>query len=186
MILLASKSPRRRELLTQLGVSFEVCESDARELPGAGMDPLALVTENANRKALAVARLHPSIPVLGADTVVSLDGEIFGKPKDEEAAKEMLQALSGRKHLVTTGLALAVGGELYTTACATTVFFDKLTEDEIEGYVATGEPMDKAGAYAIQGRAAAFIPRIEGSYSNVVGLPLHTLRSLARRAKVTL
>lgn len=186
MILLASKSPRRRELLTQIGIAFEVCESDAEELAGTGREPLSLVRENAERKSLAVAKLHPSLPVLGADTVVSLEGEIFGKPRDEEEAREMLRALSGRQHLVTTGLALAVRGELYTTAATTRVYFDELSDEEIAAYVATGEPLDKAGAYAIQGRAAAFIPRIEGSYSNVVGLPLHTLRALARHAKVTL
>ncbi len=186
MILLASKSPRRRELLAQIGVAFEVCESDAEELTGAGCEPLAIVTENAKRKALAVAKLHPNVPVLGADTVVSLEGEIFGKPRDEAEAKKMLRALSGRDHLVTTGLALAVRGELYTTAATTRVYFDKLTEEEIAAYVASGEPLDKAGAYGIQGRAAAFIPRIEGSYTNVVGLPLNTLRTLARSAGVSL
>lgn len=183
MIYLASGSPRRRELLTQIGCSFEVVKSDADEIMDDALSPAELVKANAASKAQAVAsKLETSAAVLGADTVVALDGKIFGKPLDEADAARMLRALSGKKHEVYTGLAFVVNGETYTAAEGTLVEFRELTDEEIAEYIATGEPMDKAGAYAVQGFAAKFIPCIEGSFSNVVGLPLAAVDSLARKA----
>ena len=125
-----------------------------------------------------------NLPVLGADTVVVLDEVIYGKPKDHEDAKEMLRKLSGKTHEVITGMVLVTKGKSYPAAETTRVHFAEMTDEEIAAYVATGEPMDKAGAYALQGRAAAFIEGIEGSYSNVVGLPLHLFTVLAKKAEV--
>ena len=166
MLILASASPRRQELLQQLGWAFRVVKSEAEEVSDPAMEPERLVLENAGRKAREVAaRVGGQEFVLGADTVVSIQGRIFGKPADAGDAKRMLRCLSGQVHMVSTGVAFA-----------------ELSDAEIARYVATGEPLDKAGAYAIQGRAAAFVTRIEGSYSNVVGLPLHLLTVLAGKA----
>ena len=180
MLILASKSPRRKELLKQIGIPFLVVVSDAEEVSGNSWTPAALVVENAKRKARAVAEKYPDSPVLGADTVVSLEGKIFGKPKDKDEARKMLTALSGKMHEVTTGLALINRNEIRTTSVTTKVFFDTMTKADIDAYIATDEPMDKAGAYAIQGKAARFIEKIEGSYSNVVGLPLNALIQLGK------
>lgn len=180
MLILASKSPRRKELLKQIGIPFVVVVSDAEEVSGNSWTPAALVVENAKRKARAVAEKYPDSPVLGADTVVSLEGKIFGKPKDKDEARKMLTALSGKMHEVTTGLALINRNEIRTTNVTTKVFFDTMTKANIDAYIATEEPMDKAGAYAIQGKAARFIEKIEGSYSNVVGLPLNALIQLGK------
>lgn len=180
MLILASKSPRRKELLKQIGIPFVVVVSDAEEVSGNSWTPAALVVENAKRKARAVAEKYPDSPVLGADTVVSSEGKIFGKPKDKDEARKMLTALSGKMHEVTTGLALINRNEIRTTNVTTKVFFDTMTKADIDAYIATDEPMDKAGAYAIQGKAARFIEKIEGSYSNVVGLPLNALIQLGK------
>lgn len=184
-IILASGSPRRQELLQQIGVPYEVVKSDAEEVLDAVEGPRALAVENARRKALAVSKRYPGRVVLGADTVVFQDGAVYGKPKDAEDARNMLKSFAGRRHDVVTGVAIvAKDGVCYTDATETKVFFNNLTDDEIAAYIATGEPMDKAGAYAVQGRAAAFIPRIEGSFSNVVGLPLAEVASLLKEAGV--
>ena len=180
MLILASKSPRRKELLKQISLPFVVVVSDAEEVSGNSWTPAALVVENAKRKARAVAEKYPDSPVLGADTVVSSEGKIFGKPKDKDEARKMLTALSGKMHEVTTGLALINRNEIRTTSVTTKVFFDTMTKADIDAYIATEEPMDKAGAYAIQGKAARFIEKIEGSYSNVVGLPLNALIQLGK------
>ena len=180
MLILASKSPRRKELLKQIGIPFVVVVSDAEEVSGNSWTPAALVVENAKRKARAVAEKYTDSPVLGADTVVSSEGKIFGKPKDKDEARKMLTALSGKMHEVTTGLALINRNEIRTTNVTTKVFFDTMTKADIDAYIATEEPMDKAGAYAIQGKAARFIEKIEGSYSNVVGLPLNALIQLGK------
>lgn len=180
MLILASKSPRRKELLKQIGIPFVVVVSDAEEVSGNSWTPAALVVENAKRKARAVAEKYPDSPVLGADTVVSSEGKIFGKPKDKDEARKMLTALSGKMHEVTTGLALINRNEIRTTSVTTKVFFDTMTKADIDAYIATDESMDKAGAYAIQGKAARFIEKIEGSYSNVVGLPLNALIQLGK------
>ena len=182
MLILASQSPRRRELLTQAGYSFEVRPAHIPEEPLAGENPIAYVTRLAREKAEAVfrevtadARLNAEseiLAVLGADTTVTLDDTILGKPEDAADAARMLKMLSGRTHRVMTGVALATAEGVEVAAEVTAVRFLTLSEEEIAGYVATGEPMDKAGAYAIQGYAARWIPRIEGCYFNVVGLPL--------------
>ena len=186
MIILASASPRRRELLEQIGCQFQIEVSDAEELKGEDIEPDKLVMENAHLKAAAVAKSYPDIPVLGADTVVSLDGKIFGKPRDEEQARTMLQSLSGGLHHVSTGIALMWQGKLWQACETTEVVFAPLTTADISRYIASGEPADKAGAYGIQGRGAVFIKEIRGSYSNVVGLPLHCLSRLAAKAGIDL
>ena len=186
-IVLASASPRRQELLQQIGCGFRVVVSDAEELSGDGISPERLAVENARRKAEDVAAKEGSnVPVLGADTVVAVDEMILGKPKDGNDAVRMLRLLSGRQHFVYTGIALAYRGEVYEDVVRTAVWVDELSEKEIDAYIATGEPMDKAGAYAVQGIAAKFIPRIDGSFSNVVGLPLHAVKELARKAGIVL
>ena len=187
MFILASASPRRQELLQQIGCKFRVQPAQAEELSDPSMEPASLVRENASRKALAVAaRCDADAFVLGVDTVVSIDGFIFGKPADAADAEKMLHVLSGRMHTVSTGMALVHGKEIWRAEAATKVFFAPLSDAMIARYVATGEPLDKAGAYAIQGRAATFVTRIDGSYSNVVGLPLHLLSVLAGKAGMQL
>ena len=186
MFILASASPRRRELLQQIDASFEVKVSSVEEVTGGNLAPAELVVENAVRKAKAVAEAFPGDAVLGADTIVFLDGRVYGKPKDGEEAKAMLRALAGREHEVATGIAWVHAGEVFTDVETTRVFFAPLTEEAIDAYVKTGEPLDKAGAYAIQGRAAQFIESIEGSFSNVVGLPLYAVCRLAGKAGVNL
>ena len=186
-IVLASASPRRQELLRQIGCAFRVVVSDAEELSGDSISPDRLAEENARRKAKDVAAKEGgNVSVLGADTVVAVDGMILGKPKDAADAARMLRLLSGRQHFVYTGIALAYKGEVYGDVVRTEVWVDELSEKEIDAYIATGEPMDKAGAYAVQGIAAKFIPRIDGSFSNVVGLPLHAVKELARKAGIVL
>ena len=186
MIILASASPRRKELLEQIGCCFRIETADTEEAGGEGMTPSELVMKNAHLKAATVAALHPDIPVLGADTVVSLDGNIYGKPRDREHAIEMLTSFSGRAHQVMTGIALAWQGRIWQAYETTEVVFAPLSAASITRYVDTGEPADKAGAYGIQGRAAVFVEQIRGSYSNVVGLPLHCLDGLARKAGIDL
>lgn len=185
MFILASGSPRRRELLQQIGALFRVEVSEAEELSQAE-SPAELVRLNAAAKAEAVAREHPGEAVLGADTVVALEGKIYGKPRDAAEACSMLAALSGRRHEVLTGIVWVSGGQTFSEAVSTQVQFGELTAEEIGRYVATGEPLDKAGAYALQGGAAVFIEGIEGSYSNVVGLPLYRTALLAKKAGVDL
>ncbi len=185
-LLLASASPRRAELLTQLGFSFRVCPADIDERPLAAERPDAYVLRIASEKALAVAAGGPPGLVLAADTAIDLDGCILGKPQDREAAAVMLRALSGRSHRVLTAIALCRGELLHSEVVVTEVQFAELSDADIRAYVATGEADDKAGSYAIQGRAAQFVRRIDGSYSAVVGLPLYetviALRSLGYRA----
>lgn len=186
-IILASASPRRQELLQQIGCRFRVVVSDAEELSGDGISPERLAVENARRKAEDVAAKEGGdVPVLGADTVVAVDEMILGKPKDETDAVRMLRLLSGRQHFVFTGIALAYRGEVQEDVVKTAVWMDDLSDEEIAAYIATSEPMDKAGAYAVQGGAAKYIPRIDGSFSNVVGLPLHAVNELARKAGIVL
>jgi septum formation protein len=177
-LVLASASPRRRELLAQAGFCFRVEAADIPEEPQPGEDPIAYVTRLAREKAEVVqARLRdPNARVLGADTTVVIDGRILGKPESADDAASMLRRLSGRTHQVMTGVAIVTGegakAQTLVAAEITAVQFHSLSQREIDDYVATGEPMDKAGAYAIQGRAACWIPRIHGCYFNVVGLPL--------------
>lgn len=190
-LVLASGSPRRRELLTGLGLRFTVQAADIDETPHPDEDPVEYVARLAREKALAVAAVvgrsgDERVAVLAADTTVALGSEILAKPADEDDARRMLRSLSGRAHTVHTGVALDVRGGGSTTrsevtVVTTAVVMATLHEDDIAWYVATGEPMDKAGAYAIQGRAATFVRRVEGSVSNVVGLPMaETVALLAR------
>jgi len=185
MLVLASASPRRRELLTQAGYRFRVHPAHIFENPLTGEDPIAYVTRLAREKAEMVFReltagdsqelrrdAESQLAVLGADTTVTLDNMILGKPADGADAARMLRLLSGRTHRVITGVAVVTAEGVEVAAEVTAVRFLTLSDAEISDYVASGEPMDKAGAYAIQGRAARWIPRIEGCYFNVVGLPL--------------
>lgn len=171
-IILASASPRRREILTTLGIPHRVVVSDADETLPAGISPAEAVETLAARKAAAVAPLCAADDIiLAADTVVTIDGDILGKPADEADAARMLRRLSGRAHAVYTGVAVRRGERILVAHESTQVHFAPITDADIAAYIATGEPMDKAGAYAIQGRAARFIEGIEGDYFNVVGLP---------------
>jgi septum formation protein len=189
MLVLASASPRRRELLAQAGFSFEVCPAHIPEDPRPHEDPIAYVTRLAREKAQAVFTRLSATPgtsahlaVLGADTTVTLDNHILGKPEDPADADRILRLLSGRTHRVITGVALVTARATEVAAAVTSVQFLTLSNEEIAAYVATGEPMDKAGAYAIQGRAARWIPRIEGDYCNVVGLPIALVSALLESA----
>ncbi len=184
-LILASLSPRRQELLRQVGVKFEVVPSDFEELGASSLAPVDYVKENACGKALAVARkVHADDVVLAADTIVVLDGAILGKPGDEKEAACMLAKLSGRTHEVFTGMAVAFRGRIFTRVEKTDVMMRLLTTREIAVYAATGEPLDKAGAYGIQGKGALLVERIEGCYYNVVGLPLVALLKLFGEAGV--
>lgn len=182
-LILASGSPRRFELLAAIGVEFRALSAAIDETPRATESPLALASRLAVDKAVAVARLNPGSVVLGSDTVVAVDGQSLGKPADADQAREMLRCLSGRRHIVHSAVARVGPGASSAQACSsTTVDFAPLPADWIDWYVDSGEPMDKAGAYAIQGAAALWIPRIEGSYSGVVGLPLFETAALLRAA----
>ena len=179
-IVLASASPRRVELLSGIGLDFTVRPVEIEEIPRSDESGEAFAVRVAGEKALksrdeATADIH-----IGCDTVVLVDGEILGKPADRDDAVRMLRLLSGRSHQVLTAVALACD-TLHCDFCVTQVSFDALGEHAIEWYVDTGEPMDKAGAYGIQGRASLFVARIEGSYSNVVGLPIQLLPELFRK-----
>ena len=185
MFILASASPRRRALLRQIGAQFVSITPAVDEVKDGGR-PRDTVICNALMKARKVAEEYPEHAVLGADTTVVLNGQSFGKPKDATEARHMLSALEGREHTVLTGIAWVVDGRAYTDAAETIVRFAPLTQKEIAAYVATGEPMGKAGAYAIQGRAAIYIEELRGSFSNVVGLPLHAAAALARKAGVVM
>jgi septum formation protein len=176
-LVLASASPRRRELLTQAGYAFSVHPAHIPEDLLPGEEPIAYVTRLSREKAEAVYRQlsegsREALAVLGADTTVTLDGHILAKPEDAADAARMLRMLSGRTHRVITGVAVVTAKRVEVAAEVTAVRFVTLSEAEIAEYVATDEPFDKAGAYGIQGRAAKWIPRIEGCYFNVVGLPL--------------
>ncbi|MCS6953971.1 MAG: Maf family protein [Bryobacterales bacterium] len=185
MLVLASRSPRRREILQRAGIPFRVQPADVDETWVAGESPSEHVLRLAHAKAAAVEALGEEI-VLGADTTVVLDGEILAKPQDPQEAVRMLRRLSGREHAVLTGVCLRRGPNLRLDVETTRVWFAPLTEREIQEYVASGEPLDKAGAYAIQGLASKFVERIEGCYFNVVGLPValvyRRLKEIAARA----
>lgn len=177
--ILASQSPRRRELLSLILPAFEVCPADADETlrPGAPLEDE--IVRLALAKARAVAETHPDAAVIGSDTMVTIDGAALGKPKDAADAKRMLTTLSGRTHRVLTGVAVvSPGGEAKTALNVTEVTFRALREDEIDRYIATGEPLDKAGAYGIQGRGAPLVRSITGDYYSVMGLPVAQLYEL--------
>jgi len=176
-LILASASPRRSELLSRVGIPFEVFVSEADE--HCALPAEEAVRELSRRKALAVSAVHPGRFVLAADTLVALDGRILGKPKDEADAVRMLSGLSGREHSVYTGVSVvSPDGSVFTEADHSRVTFCGIPEEEILCYVRSGEPMDKAGAYAIQGRAGLWVTRLEGCDSSVIGLPLYLVRRL--------
>jgi septum formation protein len=180
MLVLASASPRRQELLRSAGIIFDVQPAHIAEDPLPGEAAKDCAERLARDKALAVARQRPRDFVLGADTVVVVDGQLLGKPSDAADAARMLRLLSGREHRVITGVCLVVNGQPSVASETTVVTVSEITEEDIADYVASGEPMDKAGAYAIQGIASRWIPRIEGDYSNVVGLPVALVFSMLR------
>lgn len=172
MIILASASPRRKEILDEMGIDFIVEPSRYEENNAQDLPPDVLAKRQARGKALEVARrIAPKVPVLGADTIVVLDGKVLGKPRDKADAARMLVALSGRAHEVLTGVAVVFGDTICSRVARTEVSFREISKEEIEAYIETGEPMDKAGAYAIQGIGGQFVKEIHGSRSNVIGLP---------------
>ncbi|WP_031513151.1 Maf family protein [Desulfofalx alkaliphila] len=182
-LILASQSPRRREMLQRLGLDFEVQVASVEEIVPSGLKPAEVVEHLAALKARAVAGLRDEGLVIGSDTVVVKDGVILGKPANEEEAKEMLRRLQGTSHRVYSGVAVvnAGDGSSITGHRCTKVTFKPLSQREIEQYIATGEPMDKAGAYGVQGVASIFITAIEGCYHNVVGMPLELLAELLKK-----
>lgn len=191
-IVLASASPRRREILQQLDITFEVLPADVDESSNE-QDAAALVRLLSHRKACATralleqqGRLQADTVIIGCDTVVCCDGCILGKPQDEADAARMLSMLGGKGHTVISGLTVLCGDACVSDHEVTRVFFDTLSPADIAAYIATGEPSDKAGAYAIQGKAGRFIRGIEGDYFNVVGLPVHLLFDAARRLGIEL
>ena len=181
-LVLASGSPRRAALLARLGLSPEVRPPEVDERPRAGEHPGPLVARLAESKARAVHRIGEREVVLAADTVVVLDEQVLGKPVDDRAAAEMLRRLSGRTHEVVTGIAVHTDTACHRATETTRVRFRTLTEDEVAWYLGTGEPRDKAGAYGLQGAGAALVDRVDGSDTNVIGLPLTTAIELLRAA----
>ncbi len=180
-IILASASPRRKELMAMLGYDFEVIVSDADETMRPGLTPIAEVKDLAYRKAKVVFDQHPDAIVIGADTIVLVDDKILGKPHSEKEAEEMMKLLRNREHLVITGMAILSDRKQHHFSEESKVFFDNITNEEIARYIKTDEPYDKAGGYAIQGWAGKFISRIEGDYYNIVGLPINKLYSKLKR-----
>lgn len=174
-VILASQSPRRRELLTLIGVPHEVMPADLDESYLTGETPRAHCERLAREKAAAIAAAAPDAVVVGSDTIVVVDGDVLGKPRDEAEARRMLARLSGRAHRVMTGVAVAWNGQLQSDVEEVDVTFRDLDEAHITAYVATREPMDKAGAYGIQGYGATIVERVNGDYFAVMGLPLHRL-----------
>jgi septum formation protein len=181
MLVLASASPRRQELLRHAGIQFEVQPADIPEDPLPGEGARECAERLAREKALAIAEKRPTDVVLGADTVVVIDGQILGKPANTADAARMLRMLSGREHEVITGVCLVAGGQWSVASETTRVTMSAIGDVEIANYVASGEPMDKAGAYAVQGLASRWIPRMEGDYSNVVGLPVALVSRMLRQ-----
>ena len=177
--ILASSSPRRFELLRQIGLPFQSIVPSVDESTDR-TDPFEIVSELSARKAAAVAKNNPISVVIAADTIVVADGQVLGKPKGETEAAEMLRSLSGRSHYVYTGVTVICDERIETGICRTEVFFKPLSEEMIAGYLHTNEPFDKAGAYGIQGKGAVLVDRIDGDYSNVVGLPLSLLYEMLK------
>lgn len=184
-VILASASPRRQALLQQIGITQLICPADFAEGSGNASQAQEVALYNAAGKCAAVAaKMGDELPVIAADTIVVIDNVILGKPQDAAAAKAMLQRLSGRTHQVMTGVAMRYKGQQLSEVCITDVSFRQLTAEEIDAYIATGEPMDKAGAYGIQGRGAVLVEKINGCYNNVVGLPLSLLYLMMQRLGV--
>lgn len=188
-IILASASPRRKELLSSFGVNFETIVSDVDEKVDKNLDYKALAEELSRQKAQAVfEKTDGDRIVIGSDTMVVYEGEIFGKPKDKQDAHRMLAMLSGKKHFVVTGLCVVVSrkGEekWYVTHEVTEVYFKNISSKDIDLYIETGEPMDKAGAYAIQGISGKFVDKIHGNYASVVGLPTNLLFDIFKQENI--
>lgn len=181
MLVLASASPRRQELLRNAGIDFTVQISDVPEAPLQGESPQVCAERLAREKALAVFQQRPQDLVLGADTIVVINELILGKPRDLEHAARMLRLLSGRQHEVITGLCLAGPGFVDVQSETTQVVMSELSEQEIKSYVESGEPMDKAGSYAIQGMASRWVTGIQGNYFNVVGLPVSLVYQMLKK-----
>ena len=184
-VILASASPRRLALLQQIGIEATVCPADFDEVSGSAVQVEDVVLANAVGKCQAVVKIKgDSLPVIAADTVVVAEGVILGKPQNAEDAVEMLKQLSGKTHKVLTGIAVSYAGEMLAEVCETKVVFRDLTDEEIKNYVATGEPLDKAGAYGIQGKGAVLVEKIDGCYNNVVGLPLTRMQLILAKLGV--
>ena len=181
MLILASASPRRRELLAAAGIVCHVDAADVDETAHVGELPAAYAERLARAKASRFAERHPGLRVLGADTIVVIDDEMLGKPVDAADARRMLRRLSGRTHEVLTAVAVARDGEIYSVVEKSAVEMRMIADDEIDGYIATGEPMDKAGAYGIQGGAGAFVCRVSGDFDTIVGLPVKVALHLLKR-----
>lgn len=183
-VILASSSPRRLQLLQQIGIEAEVRPAAFDELSTGKMADEVVLANAVGKCQVVCAACGDKVPVIAADTVVVLDGKILGKPKDAADAVRMLTELSGRTHKVLTGVAVSFDGRQLAEVCETEVIFRTLTAAEIADYVATGEPLDKAGAYGIQGRGAVFVEKINGCYNNVVGLPLTRLHLMLAKLGV--
>ena len=184
MFILASQSPRRRELLSMLGLKFEIVTADIDETMDETLSVEDAVAEVSRKKAEAVGATHPGRLIVSADTIVTVDGKVLGKPHSEGDARAMLRSLSGRTHTVMTAFCLYRDGEARTHVEKTDVVFKLLSDEEIQAYIATGSPMDKAGAYGIQDGAAVFVERLCGDYYNVMGLPLCALVKRLRESGV--
>ena len=180
-VILASQSPRRRELLSLVGIEHEVQPADIDETPWPDEAPIPHTERLATAKAMVIAERAPDALVIAADTIVVIDGDILGKPTDIPDARAMLRRLSGRTHEVCTAMAVAVGGRVESQVVCVPVRFRELDDDTITRYVNTGEPMDKAGAYGIQGYGATIVEHIEGDFFAVMGLSLVTVVQLAER-----
>ena len=185
-LILASASPRRRDLLQNLGLTFDISPADIDETPLQGETPEALVNRLSTQKAAAVAKQNSNALIIAADTVVTLDGDVLGKPVDKDENRAFIERLSGRTHRVYTGHAVQRGGEVAACVISTEVTFRDLSERETDWYVSTSEGMDKAGGYAIQGYGAALVSEIHGCYFNVVGLSVANLLELTKRLGVEL
>lgn len=181
-LILASASPRRRDILDAAKIPYTVCPSRAEESYPPDMPAIRVPELLARRKAEDVAAAYPEAAVIGADTVVLLDGDLLGKPRDREDARRMLRALSGRSHQVVSGIAVVCGGQVRSDTVVTEVHMRPMTDGEIDAYVDRDQPLDKAGAYGIQEAAGLFVSHIEGDYYNVVGLPLCRLGQLLTEA----
>lgn len=179
-IILASASPRRKELLKQIGLTFRVVESNIEEVIETDIEPQELAEKLSLKKAEKIARTEKDALIIAADTLIVFQGKILGKPKDADDAYRTLAMLAGNIHTVITGLTVldSSTGKLITKSVGTKVFMKEMNDEEIHRYIATGEPLDKAGAYGIQGKGALLIEKIEGDYFNVVGLPLFELRKV--------
>lgn len=184
MIILASASPRRQQLLDMLGIEYEIDPAEIDERPERGELPETLAVRLAREKSVTVAQRHSGFAVLAADTLVVIDGVVLGKPTSDAEAVQMLRMLSGRQHVVVTAVALTRDGKTHELCDVTRVWFRALDDEFIRQYVATGEPLDKAGGYAVQGRGSVMVQRIEGDFFGVMGLPVRLVVSLLQAAGI--